>query len=304
VDEADAQASSPLVVTPNPLVSRGQATFASPDVSSPGSVVNGQYCEWPGWRSASFPTWVAMHLDSAPTQVLLSWDSGYTGDYMTAAGAPSYGIPRDYVIETSAHTTNGADGSWQTVVSIQGNQARTRAHTFSLAGAQWVRMTVTAVISGTVDNTLAIDEIDVHDASAGTSDTVFFMGDSITVAAHLRCQPTQPSFAESIHSAFPAYFPAMIDGGVGGVNSAFGASVVDAWLALNPDYHIWAIAYGTNDAWQSMPPEVFAQHLQSIIDSLSNAGREPVLARIPWARSGPTDSNIVALNQVIDSLTQ
>ena len=79
----------------------------------------------------------------------------------------------------------------------------------------------------------------------------------------------------------------MIDGGVDGANSGYGASIIDDWLALNPDFHVWAIGYGTNDAWQKVKPELFDKNLQTIVDHIEAAGRVPVIARIPFAAKGP-----------------
>jgi acyl-CoA thioesterase I len=203
----------------------------------------------------------------------------------------------------SADSTDGADGSWRTVTRVRDNLARTRGHRVAFTGASWVRMTVLGVVPGTVEQTLAIDEIDVHDLSSGGEDSLFFMGDSLTVAAFARCDAVQPSYASQVHAALPGYFPATIDGGIGGVNSSYGVEVVDAWLADNPDYHIWAIGYGTNDAWQAVPPALFERQLQAIIDRVRAASRQPVLARIPYATRGPADENVRALNLVIDALT-
>ena len=44
-----------------------------------------------------------------------------------------------------------------------------------------------------------------------------------------------------------AYMPAMINGGIGGELTAGALARLDEVLALNPDYHFFAITYGTND---------------------------------------------------------
>src|SRR5205823_5739700 len=129
-------------------------------------------------------------------------------------------------------------------------------------------------------------------------DSVFFLGDSITASAFTRCPASQPSFAELVHRATPERFPAMIDGGVDGVNSGYGVSVIQDWLALNPDFHIWAIGYGTNDAWQKVAPALFEAQLQSMVGRIEGAGRVPIIARIPFASKGPADSDVQALNAV------
>jgi len=262
------------------------------------ALVDGVYCT-PGWRDTRFPSTLALPVELVNGDLLLEWNSSGTSDYISLPGAPTYGLPASYTISTSADSIDGRDGTWREVVNVTGNTARTRAHRFPFAGSRWVRITVTSAISGPLGNTFAIDQIDLHDASNGTDDTVFFLGDSITASAFTRCPDNQPSFAELVHQAVPGRFPAMIDGGVGGVNSGYGVTVIDEWLALNPDFHIWAIGYGTNDAWQKLPSSTFDQNMQTLVDRIEAAGRVPVIARIPFAASGPADADVRLLNEVI-----
>jgi lysophospholipase L1-like esterase len=235
--------------------------------------------------------------------LLLVWNSSATSDYISPPAGPTYGLPASYTIATSADSTDGSDGTWRQVVSVKGNTVRTRAHRFPFAGARWVRMTVTSAVPGPLGNAFVIDEIDLHNASDGTEDSVFFLGDSITAAAFARCPANQPSFAELVRRDVPQRFPAMIDGGVAGVNSSYGVSVVQDWLALNPDFHIWAIAYGTNDAWQKVPPSLFEAQVQTIVEHIEAAGHLPVIGRIPFATKGPADTDVQALNRAIDRVT-
>lgn len=289
---------------PNSLISRGKPVFASRDVQDAAGVVDGHYCTRPAWRTTTYPTWLAIKVGAGPQRLLLSWNSGYTGDYLPNPQGNSYGLAGSYTLQTSADSTDGTDGTWRTVVTVSQNVARTRAHAIPFEGDSWVKMTVTAPAPGTVDNLLGIDEIDIHDASAGTDDSVIFVGDSITAAAFFRCDQVQPSYAALVHASLPAYFPAIIDGGVGGVNSSYGVTGIDDWLALSPDFRIWALGYGTNDAWQSLAPAIFERQMQQIIDAITAAGRQPVLARIPFARKGPQDADVQALNAAIDRLTE
>lgn len=283
------------LLRPNPLVSMRAVDLAA----AVRTVVDRTYCT-PAWRSDGFPATLALPVQPVEGDLLLEWNSSGTSPYISPPDAPTYGLPANYAIATSADSTDGRDGTWREVVSVRGNAARTRAHRFSFAGARWVRMTVTRAVPGPLGNEFSIDEIDLHDASTGTDDSVFFLGDSITAMSFNRCPESQPSFAELVHRAAPDRFPAMIDGGVGGVNSGYGVSVVRDWLALNPDFHVWAIGYGTNDAWQKVPPALFEQNLQTLVDRILAAGRVPVIARIPFAAAGPADADVRALNGVID----
>ena len=295
---------SPTVV---PLLLRLKPLRSNPLIETPAGdltealrkVVDRIYCT-PAWTSNVLPVSMALPVAPVNGDLLLEWNSSGTNDYITRPGAPTYGLPASYTIATSADSTDGRDGTWREVLSVTGNTARTRAHRFSLAGARWVRMTVTSAVPGPLGNTFAIDQIDLYDASNGTDDTVFFLGDSITAASFTRCPANQPSFAELVHQAVPDRFPAMIDGGVGGVNSGYGVSIIQDWLALNPDFRVWAIGYGTNDAWQKVSPAEFEANLQTITERIEAAGRIPVIARIPYAAKGPVDADVRALNAAVD----
>src|SRR5687767_8288927 len=98
-------------------------------------------------------------------------------------------------------------------------------------------MVVTATPTNAAGNVI-VAEIDVHDISAaGTGlpeDTWLFMGDSITAFAYDRRAANQPSFSELVHTAAPAYMPAMINGGIGSELTANGLARLDEMIALNP----------------------------------------------------------------------
>jgi acyl-CoA thioesterase-1 len=282
----------------NPLVSVRAGDLAT----ALRTVVDRTYCVT-AWRDTFFPASLALPVDPASGDLLLEWNSNGTNDYISLPGNPSYGLPASYTIATSADSTDGRDGTWREVVSVTGNTARTREHRFPASGARWEQMTVTSAVPGPLGNTFAIDEIELHDASNGTDDSVFFLGDSITAEAFTRCPANQPSFAALVHQGDSGRFPAIIDGGVGGVNSGYGVSVIQDWLSLNPDFHVWAISYGTNDAWQKVAPAIFEGHLQTLVERIEAAGRIPIIARIPFAAKGPADADVRALNGVIDRVT-
>ena len=124
---------------------------------------------------------------------------------------------------------------------------------------------------------------------------------SISSVAFDRTPAHQPSFAETIHSGHPAFFPAMIDGGIVGDLSADGAGHIANWLSLHPKFTVWALGYGTNDARLSVAPSTFKTNMQNIITQIQAAGGLPVLARIPYS-SLSVLSNIPTYNAAIDEL--
>jgi acyl-CoA thioesterase-1 len=298
---------------PNPIISRGAMTAASmagsSTIVSAASVVNSVYhcCGFnAGSPTAAAPAWIAIKLAAGPTRILVSWDDNGTYDYKKP-GMPVYGEPADYHFEVSADSTTGADGTWTPAGDpVTGNQVRTRAHALDFAGKTWVKM----VITGTPSNAssgVQISEIDVHDISAtGTGlpeDTWFFMGDSITAFAYDRAN--QPSFAALVDTATAhAYFPAMINGGIGEELTSNGLARLDEALALNPDYRFFAITYGTNDSWgNKTDTTAFRSNLQMMIDKIKAAGRTPVLTHIPYSNDN-NHNTLDVFNAVIDDLTR
>ena len=296
------------VQRPNPLLSRGATTFSEP--AGGAAVVDANYHS-NGWYvptvSAEAPAWVALRLTEGPTRVLLSWDDGGTYNYQDAAGVTVYGLPGAYHVDVSADSTNGQDGTWETVTTVDINTVRTRAHSFDFAGKSWVKLVITAAPADANAGTVSIGELDVHDLSAtGTGmpeDTWFFMGDSITAFAYDRASAHQPSFAAGINAALPAFFPAMINGGIGGETTTGALARLAATLTLNPDYRFFVLGYGTNDAAGSqVPVATFKANLQSMIEQIEAAGREAVIPHIPPAEDGQ-HAAIPDYNTAIDELT-
>ncbi|HLK92306.1 MAG TPA: GDSL-type esterase/lipase family protein [Polyangia bacterium] len=314
--------SATLAVTrPNPLVSRGAPAFASPNGNAAALVTDGTYHAG-GWNggnpTADNPSWVAIQLTPGPTRLLLSWDDGGTYDYdyytyITPRPQTVYGLPTEYHIDVSADSTNGSDGTWKTVVPTVENQVRTRAHSFDFTGMSWVKMVITNSPTSMPDagvsepGGVVIGEIDVHDVSATGSclpdDTWFFMGDSITAFAYDRAALHQPSFAEAIYDVNGKYFPAMINGGIGGEKSGDGLTRLQNALDWNPDYRFFLLGYGTNDAANSqIDSYTYGTNMQAMIDMIRAAGRVPIIPHIPYAGDG-SHGTIPQYNAVIDMLT-
>jgi acyl-CoA thioesterase I len=288
-------------IVPNPLISRAKPVFAS--MGSAAAVNDGGYRSTPAWYAGTpteaAPAWVAIQVGVGPKRVLLSWTASGNYNYTDI----QYGAPASYRVESSADSTNGNNGTWRVEATVTGNSVRTRAHSFEFDGRSWVRLSITGAPDPT--SGVSIDEIDVHDASDGTDDSWLFFGDSITAFAYDRDTPAdQPSFAENIHALYPGYFPALINGGIGGETTNDGLRRLATALQLNPDYHYVGIGYGTNDAWSNaLSPAQFRTNLQSMIDRIVAAGRVPVLARIPFSPDG-NHTTLDLHNQVIDQLTQ
>ncbi len=273
---------------PMPLISRNQPTAASSGNGA--AVVDGEYyggATWDVVPSAQSPAWVAIRLGVGPARAMLNW-----------VAYPSSNVPADYRIETSADSTDGSNGRWTVAVTVTGNSAESRAQSFAFAGQVWVRFVVTR--AATAGQAISIDEIDVHDATAGTSDTWMFVGDSITAAAFHRGL-FAGNFPERVHALAPAYFPLMIGAGVGGTSTVDGVAQVDEWIALHPEFQNWVISYGTNDSANAdvQFAPAFGQRLRFIVSRLQAAGRTVFVPRIPWKTGGA--AYLPAYNAEIDA---
>ena len=289
------------------LLSQGALTYCSPNdtgPNEPGALTDGLFGNWGFWQLATnaLPGWCAIHLPVASSAVVLAWFSDYSFDYTNNTSL----APQDYEIAVSSNSTNGSDGTWQTVVSVQGNHARAREHRIEFAGMSWIKMTVLAAQPQPSQPYVRIDELEVFDAQELGDESYFFSGDSITATAYNRFAGNLPSFADDLRSCAPHNYPLTIDGGFGGQDSSDAVQGIASWLALLPDMHYWLLGWGSNDALDQVSPAVFRANLQAVVTAILEHGDVPVLAQIPYSTylNLPwLDGEIRQLNQVIDEVT-
>lgn len=306
---ASLPASAPPTTGPSlsktgPLVSRGKPVYCTHNDAGAGgdnAIVSGHYGNWSFWRPsfAVLPSWCAIKVGTGPTRLLMTWSSDYVFDYISKTGT----TPQDYTIAVSGNSTNGADGTWNTLVTVTGNHTRIREHLLPFAGQAWVKMTITKGQAQASQPYIFIDQVDLYDVSQSLNDTFFFSGDSITGIAYNRSDENQPSYAELVHAAYPQRFPAMLNGGLGGWNSDGAVQDIDLWLSLNPDIHYWLLGWGTNDAFDQVAPAHFQANLHILVDKIKQAGHVPIFAHIPYLARPGFDSEIQALNAAIDKIT-
>lgn len=279
---------------PAPLLSRGRRVTAS----RPGAkvLVDGVY-RGPAWAggipSEAAPAWAAIRIGRGPERVLLSWTSSHNHDYRDLF----YGAPVDYRIETSADSTDGADGTWRTAVSVRGNPVRSRAHALDFAGERWIRLVVTGLAPERNAWGLFLDEIDVHDLSLGGDDVWVFLGDSIGAGVFDRAPAHRPSFADQIAAAHPGYQPAMIDAGFCRARTGDVLQRIDDVLAWNPDARVFAIALGANDP----DPKTLQRDLDALVARIQAAGRIAVISRILYQTKYGEDF-VASKNAALDTV--
>ena len=292
---ASAPRGGPLVASP--LLSRGVRVESQP----PGGqvLVDGQYrtpVAWAGGHpTRDRPSWVALEVGPGPSRILFQWTSSGNHDYRDRR----FGAPVEYRIETSADSTNGVDGIWRTVEDVRVNPVRTRAHAVDFAGQRWVRMVVTNLSADVFEHGLFLDEIEVHDLSAGGDDAWVFFGDSITSSVFDRSGAHQPGFPEAIAERHPGYFPAAISAGYGSLHHFDAVDRIDEVLALNPQARVIALGFGAND-WN---PVAYRKDLLQVVAKVRAAGKIPVIARVPFRVGSPQDFP-ARLNAVVDEVTR
>ena len=249
------------------------------------------------WRSEA-PDYLAYDLSGVPEaqrgKVLAVWynSSSYdqVGSYVSVTDEPT-----DYVLEIN-HAPGGSfpEDGWEIVETVSDNTLSTRSHLLDLDGANWIRMRITGSKGGILLN------FDIHDASSGGRDSWIFFGDSITAGGMINMWGT--SYATFVHAIDPAYTPLQQNGGIGGITSKDGREYIDKWLTATAAHYV-SIAYGTNDSWgNQFSPETYYENTKYMIDAVLNAGRVPVLPKIPHSTNPDVGPYVTTHNAMIDRL--
>lgn len=269
-------------VVPMPLISRNVPVFASSEIYPATNANDASYDT--EWRSNG-PGWIAYDLSSVPTaqrsKVDVVWYGNCCSYDNAISGTGQYNLPGNYTIEVNAAAggTSAPSGGWVTLVTVTGNTYHSRQHVIDLTGYNWVRMNVTA-IDGSAGNTDVAINLDVFDASAGTSDDWIFYGDSITEGAmgH-ETENGIVSFPQLINAKFPNNFPVEENGGIGFQTTTSALTYIDKQLALFPGKYV-GLTYGTNDA--GVNGTTFYNNYVLLVQKVLNAGKVPIVPTIPW----------------------
>jgi Fibronectin type III domain len=285
---------STSVVSPMPLISQNLPALGDTGVQyDPAFGDDNNYGGGSGAYDCTPPCSLIINLSSVPVaqrqQAVVAWYNDESSYYAAAINSEYYNDPRDYTIDvSSAPGGSSPPTSWTTLVSVTGNFYNGREHFVNLNGANWLRMHVTAV-NGSSGNQDASFNLDVHNASAGTSDTWLILGDSITQDDMGHYEPS--NFMQQINAAYPAFYPSEINGGIGGWDSSSplrkdprtGQTYIDEFLASFPG-HFVSLDYGTNDANEGgQAVAAFPGNMTTMINRVLAAGKVPVLRRsIPW----------------------
>ncbi len=271
---------------PMQLISRGAPAFASTGMAANANDDKPNIA----WSSEALPAWLAYDVSQVPMaqrqKLLLAWYC-YWADYLVPAPKPEQMLPLDYVVETNAAAGGGqppTDG-WEEVAKVTANAKSARQHSFDLAGANWVRLTVTK----SSDAAKVTIDLDLYSAPGGGSDGWLFMGDSITYMTTQRAFSDLPALVEK---GAKGRVPLVIDGALGGTNTTTAQDIIETSLA-EFDGHYVVLAYGTND-------HAAEYKMESLVQKVIALGKVPVVPHVPWSNTKLDEGPL--LNQQIDAL--
>ncbi len=267
------------------------------------------------WRSQGKPTvaapqWIAYDLSTLTTaqrgQALVVWynTANFNWDFSYFPGE-AYNLLRDYQIQINHGAGGGLPPAtgWSALVTITSNVYHSRQHLLDLAGATWIRLHATQNNGSTWNDDVSLN-LDVHAAPNGSSDSWIFFGDSITAFA----MGTNgvgigaKSFAQLVHEARPAYWPAQENAGIGGTKTDDAIANMAAWLPLFPGTFV-CLSYGTNDVnGNPAGVAVAAQNFEQLVGQIIAAGKRPCIPRMPWGPAAGLQVTGPALNAEIDLL--
>ncbi len=276
-----------------PRVSGGVPTFASSTNFGAGPANANDDNPSSAWEPSGLPAWIAYDLSGIPQaqrqENLIAWYAPRTQDYINAP-QPWQKIPIDYTLEINAAPGGGSSPpatGWTQVAAVTGNDRSSRQHLVPLAGANWLRMSISR---GSDPNLVDID-LDVHSAPAGASDAWLFMGDSITAISLPRALSDLPAL---VAQAQPGFYPAVIDAAIGGTSTATAAGVIDDTMSTFPGRYV-VLAYGTND-----DPANF--RMEDLVLKVFAAGKVPVIPHMPWSDTTNVQQRGPGFNAAIEAL--
>ncbi len=282
----------------NPVISTGCPAYSQTGMTS---YANDEHY-FSFWNSSG-ADYLAYDLSGVPEnqrkKVIAVWYNA-TGQFdYTVANGGSNGLPSDYTIEV-----NSADGgdypqdNWEVVEIVTGNTLHSRQHVVDMTGYNWIRMNISGNDGKDGGNTSV--NMDIHNISDGISDSWIFYGDSITACGMMNCYGT--GFAELVNQIDNRYFPIQENGGIGGITSTQGAENIDRWLEVFPGKYV-SVAYGTNDAWGNPSnTEKYYSNTAYMVEKIIEAGKIPVVPKIPYATESAVGDNVPAYNAMIEKI--
>ena len=287
-------------------LSRGVPVFASS--GSAGAATDDDYGS--EWRSSGGSAWLAVDVSSAPVaarqRVLLAW-SNTSYAYSTRHG-PHYNNLADYQVQGNPAAGGGAPptSGWVTLASVTGNTLHSRQHVVDLAGAGWIRLSVSASDGSDQNRDVAVNMLQVADMSARpTDDDVIFYGDSITAGGMCPCpQNGVAGVPDLVRAAQPGRWPVMENGGDPFDTSRDAVALIpgaQGYLSLFPGKYV-GLSYGMNDAAGAGGEQAYYDNMSQLVQAVLAAGKIPMIPTISYTNDPTHNANIPAYNAKIAQL--
>lgn len=279
----------------NPLISRNAPAYSEKSDSASSGNDDKYYTFWTSAPDDYLAYDLSLVPQSLRKKVLAVWYNTSTYDNI-GVYVNKDAEPMDYTIEVNkaaggSYPTSG----WEVAETVNGNCYSSRQHFVDMDGYNWIRLRITKSNGSRVSL-----NFDIHDASNGVSDSWIFFGDSITAGSMVNAYGT--GYATFVNQLDSSFFPVQENGGIGGISSRDGRENIDKWLSTSPAKYV-SIAYGTNDAWGNPNnAQSYYENTKYMIDAVLNAGKVPVLPKIPYATNPDVGSNTGYYNAMIDRL--
>ncbi|MFL6127523.1 MAG: DUF4082 domain-containing protein [Mycobacteriales bacterium] len=314
----------PLAVLGVVLVRHGPAPAAAPGVASIISRGVPAYASSSGaerandddygteWRSSGTPAWLAYDLSGVPAakrqRVLAVYYNNSYG-YSTRSG-PHYNNLGSYRIESSTAAGGGAppDSGWRSLVEVERNTLHSRQHVLRLAGANWLRIRITASDGAAMNTDASTNSFDVYDVGTGRAqvpDDFIFYGDSITAGGMCPCPGGGvPSLPELIHAAHPPAWPVMENGGEPGETSAGALHALvgpAGYLSQFPGTYV-GLSFGMNDAGVDGGQQTYYENMKQLVQAVLATGKIPMVPTIGYTGDRERNARIPAYNAQVQRL--
>ncbi len=232
------------------------------------------------------------------------WIQTFSDSSWYPVDSPFTSVMANYDIQVSPDSTNGTDGTWVNIQSIENNNRVSRLHrvTVPSAGHRWMRIHIR---DGAFDTTstpgkdFKVREIRVYkpNGTANKPDSFALYGDSLTagafdainqsgLASHIQAFRGNNNDMIMVTMGLSGQNGTGLTNNSGSVNDIYDALALDN---MESNVRYWGISIGTNDAGDGAAglQESFTnvsqydERLEAIVADLISKGRVPIVARIP-----------------------
>lgn len=276
--------------------------------NSPSLTLSRNAFDSPGYLYCSAGQILAVNLGQPMNEEV--WWTMYGG----TDGWPPFddaGRAMTYTIEGSNNSTNGVDGTWQVLHSVDYSERASIVHKVKLTNQSWIRMKVSATLN---NGTFRVFEVRVHKRDqhnlSGRTDSLGIIGDSLTYSdfSGLRTDAFFPAILAQTRGVETEIVNYPV-GLVAAQASTLSVTNPEEWafpriLAQVPDIDFWGFAFGTNDSLSIWDTQNYKQYVREGIEQVLARGKVPMIARLP--DTGPEGfgslENKIAILKAIDEL--